>query len=122
MNLEELQNFIGLIFLSGYNIRLAERDKWSVDLDLRCDTFCETKSRNQFFEIKSFLHASDKQSFCESRMAKVDPLYDLLNKKIQQFGTAHENFSINYLMVTYGGCHSRKQFIRTKPIRFEYKS
>ena len=95
MNLEELKNFIGLIFLSGYSIRLAERDKWSVDLDLRCDTFCETKSRNQFFEIKSFLHAADKQSFCESRMVKVDPLYDLLNKKIQQFGTAHENFSIN---------------------------
>ena len=57
VTLEELKNFIGLIFLSGYNIRLAERDYWSVDPDLRCDTFCETMSRNRFFEIKSFLHA-----------------------------------------------------------------
>ena len=94
-NFERTEEFYGTDYLSGYNIRLAEQDYWCVDRDLRCDTFCETKSRNQFFEIKSFLHASDKQSFCESRMAKVDPLYDLLNKKIHQFGTAHENFSIN---------------------------
>ena len=45
VTLEELKNFIGLIFLSSYNIRLAEQDYWSVDLDLRCDTFCETMSR-----------------------------------------------------------------------------
>ena len=52
VRLEELKNFIGLVFMSGYNIRLAERDYWSVDRDLICDTFCETMSRNQFFEIK----------------------------------------------------------------------
>ena len=46
VTLEELKNFIGLIFLSGYKIRLAERDYWSVDPDLKCDTFCETMSIN----------------------------------------------------------------------------
>ena len=46
VTLEELRNFIGLISLSGYNIRLAEQDYWSVDPDLRCNTFCETMSRN----------------------------------------------------------------------------
>ena len=35
-----------LIFLSDYNIRLAERDYWSVGPDLKCDSFCETMSRN----------------------------------------------------------------------------
>ena len=50
--LEELKSFVGLNFLLGYNIRLAERDYWNVDLDLRCDTFWETMSRNQFFEMK----------------------------------------------------------------------
>ena len=39
VTLKELKNFIGLIFLSGYNIRLAEQDYWSVDTDLRCNTF-----------------------------------------------------------------------------------
>ena len=56
---EELTNFIGLIFLSGYNIRLSERDYWSIDPDLRCDPFCETMSRNRFFEIKSFIHTAE---------------------------------------------------------------
>ena len=63
--LEELNNFIGLIFLSGYNIGLAELDYWSVDPDLRCDTFCETISRNRSFEIKAFLHALTTK-FCVS--------------------------------------------------------
>ena len=54
-------------------------------------------------------------------MAKVEPLYDLLNKKIQQFGIAHENLSINELTVPYYDCHSSKQFLHAKPIRFRYK-
>ena len=37
--LKELNNFIELNFLSDYNIRLAERYYWSVDLDLKCDIF-----------------------------------------------------------------------------------
>ena len=119
VTLEELKNFIRLIFLSGYNIRLAERDYWSVDPDLRCDTFCETMSRNQFFEIKLFLHAADNQTLSQSRMAKVEPLYDLLNEKLQQFGIANEKLSIDESMVPYHG--SCKQFIRAKPIRFGYK-
>ena len=54
-------------------------------------------------------------------MAKVEPLYDLLNKKIQQFGIAHEELSIDESMVLYYGHHSCKQYIRAKPIRFGYK-
>ena len=81
VTLEELKNFIGLIFLSGYNIRLAELDYWSIDPDLRCDIFCEIIIRNRFFEIKSFFHAAENQSLSESRMAKAELLYDLLKKK-----------------------------------------
>ena len=118
VTLKEMKNFIGLIFLSGYNIRLAERDYWSVEPDFRCDTFCETMSRNRFFEIKPFLHAADNRSLSESRMTKVDQLYDLPNEKIQQFGIAHEDLSINESMGPYYGRHSSKQFIRAKSIRF----
>ena len=50
---EETINFIGLIFLSGYNIRKSTRDYWSVDPDLGCSSFRETMSRNRFKEIKS---------------------------------------------------------------------
>ena len=51
----------------------------------------------------------------------MEPLYDLLNKKIQQFGIVHEDLSIDDSMVLYYGRHSCKHFIRAKPIRFGYK-
>ena len=70
---------------------------------------------NRFFEIKSFLHAADNRSLSKSRMC------DFLNKNIQQFGTTHDDLSIDESMVLYYGCHSCKQFIRAKPIRFGYK-
>ena len=75
VTLEKLKNFTGLIFLLGYNIRLAEQDYWSVDPVLRCDTFCETMSRNQLFEIKWFL------SILLIYNLWVEPLHHLLNKK-----------------------------------------
>ena len=84
VTLEELKNFIGLIFLSGCNIRLVELDYWSVDPDLRCDIFCEMMRRNRFFEIKSFFHAAENQFLSKSRMAKAELLYNVLKKKNQQ--------------------------------------
>ena len=57
----------------------------------------------------------------DSRMAKVAPLHDLLNEKVQSFGVVHEDLSIDESMVPYFGRHSCKQFIRAKPIRFDYK-
>ena len=120
-NFERTEEFYRTDFLSGYNIRLAEEDYWCADPDLRCDTFCETKSRNQFFEIKSFLYATDNQSLSEPHMAKIAPLYDLLYKKIQQFGNAHEDLTIDESIVPYYSRQSCKQFIRAKPIGLGYK-
>ena len=54
---------------------LEESDYRGVVSDLRCDTFCETMSRNRFFEIKSFFNAAYNQSLSEPYMAKVEPLH-----------------------------------------------
>ena len=72
--------------------------------------------RKRFFEIISLLHTADNQFLSESRMAKVEPLYDLPTEKIQQIGIAHEDLSIHDSMVPYYGRRSCKQFIRAKPI------
>ena len=118
---EEMMNFVGLLSLSGYNIRKSQRDYWSIDPDLVCNSFQETMSRNRFDKIKSVFHVADN-SFLEqdSRMAEVKPLYDLLNTKIVQFGIVHESLSIDESMVPLGR-HSCKQFMRAKPIRFTFK-
>ena len=52
----------------------------------------------------------------DSHMAKVAPLYDLLNEKLQSFGVVHEDLSTDESMVSYFGRHSCKQFIWAKPI------
>ena len=57
----------------------------------------------------------------DSCMAKVAPLHDLLNEKVQSFGVVHEDLSIDESMVPYFGRHSCKQFIMAKPIWFGYK-
>ena len=76
------------MFSSRYNIPLSERDYWSTDGHLRCDTFGSVMSRNLFFEIKSFPQAANNQSLNNSRMARVKPLYDLLNEKLKRLGVA----------------------------------
>ena len=73
--MEKMMQFIGLIFLPAYNMRLSERDYWSTDPDLRCDAFCTTMSRNRVFEIKMVLHAANNQCLSDCRMAKVKPLH-----------------------------------------------
>ena len=78
-------------------------------------------SRNRFFEVKALLHAPNNQCLSNCRMAKMKPLYDILNEKLRKFGVVHEDLSINESMVPYYGCYSCKHFIRGKPIRVGYK-
>ena len=101
---KEMINFIGLIFLSGYNFRKSTRDYWSVDPGLGCSSFRETMIRNRFEEIKSVFHVADN-AFLEqdSRMSKVKPIYDMINEKIAQFSILHESLSVDESMVPYFG-------------------
>ena len=115
-------NFIGLIFLSGYNIRKSIQDYWSVDPDLGCSSFRETMSRNRFEEIKSVFHIADNAFLgLDSRMLKVKPIYDMINEKIAQFDILHKSVSVDKSMVPHFAQHSNKQFIKSKLICFGFK-
>ena len=118
---DEMMNLIGIIFLSGYNKRTCETDYWSKSPDLECLIVASAMSRTRFQHIKSYLHAADNQNLSETKMAKIEPLYQILNEKFQRYGIFHENLSIDESMVPYFGRHSCKQFIRGKPIRCGYK-
>ena len=52
-------------------------------------------SQNRFFEFKSYLHAADNQSLGDTRMAKVKPLYNLLNEKLSMFVVFQEDLSVD---------------------------
>ena len=115
-----MMKFIGVIFLSGYNKRTCETDFWSKSPDLECLIAASAMSRSRtiFQHIKSYIHAADNQNLSETKMAKIEPLYQILNEKFQRYGIFQR---IDESMVPYFGGHLCKQFIRGKPIRFGYK-
>ncbi len=79
-------------------------------------------SKNDFVTIKRYLHLADNQMLDKTnKMAKVQPLVDLLNDKLMQFGVFSKHLSVDEQMVPYFGHHSCKMTIRNKPIRFGFK-
>ena len=79
-------------------------------------------SQNCFEEIKSVFQVADYAFLQQdSRISKVKPIYDMINKKIAQFGILHESLTVDESMVPYFGWHLCKQFIKSKPICFGFK-
>ena len=121
VSMKEMQSFVGLLILSGCNMRLNFRDYWSKSRDLKCSAFTDTMSRARFQQIKSHFHVANNDCLGQGKIAKVAPIYEILSKIFKKFGILHNNISIDESMVPYFGRHSCKQFIRGKPIRFGFK-
>ena len=77
--MKELKNFIGLIIYQATT--LDWQNKITGVLIVIWDVIHFVKQKAETNSLKSFLYATDNQSLSEPHMAKVEPLYDLLNKK-----------------------------------------
>jgi hypothetical protein len=122
ISIEDINQFLGIMLISGYHSLPSERQYWSTQPDLHVPIIAETMTQNRFRLIKQCLHLADNQNLeAGNKVAKVIPLYDVLNRNLQQFGIFHSSLSIDESMVPYFGKHSAKMFIRMKPIRFGYK-
>jgi DNA excision repair protein ERCC-6 len=118
----ELRKLLGIILISGYHSVPSERDYWSNQPDLKVPFVSESMSRNRYCELKSFLHLADNNNLEKgNKVAKVSPLYKLLNDNLQKHGIFHSDLSIDESMVPYFGKHSSKMFMHMKPIRIGYK-
>ena len=76
-------------------------------------------SRNRFGEILSDLHPADKKQITEDRYYRVEILFEKLNFNFKQYGS-FVNHSLDEGTIPYYGKHGKKQFIRGKPIKFEF--
>ena len=124
MTSNELKAFIGVLLLSSYHKLPSERYYWSNDEDLGISLVKNALSRNRFQMLKSFIHFvdnSEAENNKHDKGFKIRPLYTMLQKSFIKFGIFEKNLSIDEMIVRYYGHHSLKQFIRGKPIRFEYK-
>ena len=107
--------------ISGYHTLPGEKNYWSTKPSLSDPIFSQVMSHSRFQEMKRYFYLADNQNLTESKTAKVNPIYDQLLKNCLQFGIFDKLLSIDESMVPYRGHFSIKQYIRNKPIRFEYK-
>lgn len=120
---QNLKSFIGILLLTGYH-SLPQMDMyWSSIADRNTDIVRNAMSRNEFRTIKRYLHLADNKNLDKAdKNAKIRPLFDITNKKLKQFGNFHTHLSIDEMMTPYTGRSSSKQTIRTKSVRFGFKT
>ena len=78
---DKINNFTGLLLLSGYNCRSNANDYWSTVPDLSAPFFAETMIRKRFRDSKRYLHVYDNMNLDTEKMAKIIPIYNVLNSK-----------------------------------------
>ena len=120
LTLDEFQNVLGILFLSGYNKVPSTRLYWSNENDIRNDLVASTMTRNRFFEIIRNIHLAHDHD-PNDKLWKLRPLMDQMLKNFKKYIRMSENVCVDESMIKYFGNHSMKQFIRGKPIRYGYK-
>ena len=101
--------------VSTYNATPQFSMYWSFDENVSCSFVRELMPRNRFKKIKSYIHVCDNEHIDPShKSAKLKPLFDVVNRKLTQFGVFLSHLNIDAQMVPYFGRHSCKMFIRGK--------
>ena len=91
-------------------------------MDTHHDLVANAMSRDKFETIFAHFHIADNTCLDETnKFAKIRPLIEHLNQKFQQHVPNDKFYSFDESMCKYYGCHSCKQFLRDKPIRFGFK-
>jgi hypothetical protein len=84
----DITKFVILLLYSSY-VQLPRGDMyWQRDFDVNIDFPRTLMSRNRYWEIKRYLHFNDNHTINveNNRYAKIQPLFDHLNKVLLQFG------------------------------------
>ena len=77
----EMQLFIAMLLLSGYNVHPRRKLYWENSTDVHCDAMSSTMSRNRFEQLMSVFHLSGNMKLDKSdKMAKIRPFYDMINE------------------------------------------
>lgn len=120
---DEMYCFIGILILSGYAPLPRRRMYWESNEDTHNVLVAKSMRRNRFEEIFRYFHVADNRNLCTAdKMAKIRPLFNIMNEKFLVYAPIEKNFSIDESMIPYYGRHGCKQHIHGKPIRFGFKA
>jgi hypothetical protein len=72
-----------------------DRRSRSKDIDCPVDIVSKAMTRNRFIGIKNNLHFADNEALeANNKMAKIEPLYNEVNRALLKFGCWAESLSI----------------------------
>ena len=115
---KEMKKLFGLILWMGF-VRLNSIEKyWSKNTLFRQDVPRATMSRNRFQLLLSVLHFSNNET-AESgnRLAKIQPLIDMLRKNFQNLFCPEEDVVIDETLVPWKARLTFRQYIPNKTHR-----
>jgi len=111
------------VLISSYVSLPSRRIFWEQFCDIANSAVSSIMSLNRFEEILRYLHFADNLNLSPGdKMAKVRPLFDMMNERYIQFWPVEQDLDVDKAMIPYFGRHFAKQFIRGKPIRFGFKT
>ena len=118
----EIKKFLSLIFWMGL-VRLNSLEKyWSTNPLFQQTVPRATMSRNRFQLLLSMLHSSDNEtSESGDRLAKIQPLIDMLQKNFQSLFRPEEDVVIDETLVPWRGRLTFRQYIPNKTHRYGVK-
>ena len=77
---------------------------WDSQSDCTIKDVVKTMTRTRFWQIKKFIHFSDNTNLDKSdKFAKLRPLINLMNEKLDSCGTIEDVYTIDEQMVPYSG-------------------
>ena len=106
---EEMEAFIGIIFVMSYHRSPDMKLYWSIDPDVHVAVIADVMTRSRFFEIKRALHFSNNEDAVNKkdpdhdRALKVRPLLNHFNEALQAALSPTEEQSIDERMVKFKG-------------------
>ena len=84
---EEIRKIIGILLFSGYHSLPEKQHYRSRQQDLGEAIVFNTMSGNRHYETKKHLYFADNHNLTEGdKMSKKEPLYEMLNRNLIQFG------------------------------------
>ncbi|KAF2879533.1 hypothetical protein ILUMI_26640 [Ignelater luminosus] len=123
VSVEDMYAFLGILYVSGYNVLPRCRMYWEETDDVQNRLISTSMRRKMFEDTFRNLHAADNSVLDPTnRMAKVRPLIVALNRLFMDYAPIEQSISIDESMIPYFGRHGCKQFIRGKPIRWKDNS
>ena len=123
-NEAELKKFLGIILWMGLNKRGRMEEYWSTDplFVAPITSKGNTLSRNRFQLLLNCFHFADNELVEESnRLAKIQPLIDLLTRNFQEIYVPGENFVIDETLIPWRGRLIFRQYIPNKTHRYGIK-